>query len=60
MLPVFGVNSLFFLKCNQLCEFFLKNFYFPFESIQGALKNKKHMTKKNTHDKLKGQKGYYN
>lgn len=31
----------FFLKCNQVCEFFLKKFYFPLEEIQKALKTQR-------------------
>lgn len=41
MLPTFEMNSHFFLKCNQLCEFFLKKFYFPLEGIQKALKTQR-------------------
>lgn len=55
MLRTFDINSYFFFKCNQLCEFFLKKIYFPLES-PNSVKN----PKKNTHDKLKGQKGYHN
>lgn len=38
MRSTFEMNAHFFLKCNQLCEFFLKKFYFPLEGIQKALK----------------------
>lgn len=41
LLPTFEINSLFFFKCYNLCEFSLKKFYFPLEGIQKALKTQR-------------------